>query len=220
LTDSLFDILGPVMIGPSSSHTAGAVRLGLMARAIAGGTPDSVHITLHGSFAATGTGHGTDLALIAGLLGMHPDDPGIVNAFEAAQDADMAVVIDSGDLGNVHPNTARFELERHGEQLLVEGASVGGAQVCIRRIGEFETEASGRFPLLLVEHVDRPGEIARVSALIAEDGANIAEMRVSRTRRGAAALMLIETDTALSDTAVNAIAAEPGVTRVRRVPAV
>jgi L-serine dehydratase len=220
VTDSLFDILGPVMIGPSSSHTAGAVRLGLMARAIAGGTPDSVRITLHGSFAATGTGHGTDLALIAGLLGMHPDNPGIVNAFDAARAENMAVVIDSADLGNVHPNSARFELERHGEKLLVEGASVGGAQVCIRRIGEFETEASGRFPLLLVEHVDRPGEIARVSTLIAEDGANIAEMRVSRTRRGAAALMLIETDTPLSDTAVTAITEEPGVTRVRRVPAV
>jgi L-serine dehydratase len=220
VSDSLFDILGPVMIGPSSSHTAGAVRLGLLTRAIAGGTPDRASIVLHGSFAATGTGHGTDLALVAGLLGMHPDDPAIVDAYEAAQRENMRVEIAHGDLGNVHPNSARLEVERGGIDLVIEGASVGGAQVRLTRIGEFEVEASGRLPLLLVEHADRPGEVARVSALIAEDGANIAEMRVSRTRRGAEALMLIETDTPLSDRALRAIADGPGVTHARRVPAV
>lgn len=220
LSDSLFDILGPVMIGPSSSHTAGAVRLGLLGRAIAGGTPERASILLHGSFAATGTGHGTDLALIAGLLGMAPDDPRIVDAYDAARDANMEVEIARGDLGNVHPNSARLVLERSGEQTLMEGASIGGAQVRLSRIGEFDVEASGRLPLLLIEHTDRPGEVARVSALIAEDGANIAEMRVSRTRRGAKAMMLIETDTAVSDEALESIAHGTGVARVRRVPAV
>ncbi len=218
--DSLFDILGPVMIGPSSSHTAGAVRLGLLTRALAGGTPQFASIVLHGSFAATGTGHGTDLALVAGLLGMCPDDSAIVDAFEAAEREGMRVQISHGDLGNVHPNSARLEVERDGDVLVVEGASVGGAQVCLTRIGEFEVEASGRLPLLLVEHADRPGEVARVSSIIAEDGANIAEMRVSRTRRGAEALMLIETDTPLSDSALAVIAEGSGVTRVRRVPSV
>src|SRR5512139_1146246 len=107
---SLFDIVGPVMIGPSSSHTAGAVRLGALARGILGETPSEAHITLHGSFATTGHGHGTDLALCAGLLGLPLDDPRIRDAFELARAADMAVVIDIGDLGDVHPNTARFEL--------------------------------------------------------------------------------------------------------------
>jgi len=220
VSESLFDILGPVMIGPSSSHTAGAVRLGLLTRAIAGGMPQRAKILLHGSFAATGTGHGTDLALVAGLLGMHPDDPRIVDAFAIADREGLVFEIRQIDLGSLHPNSARFEVERDGDELVVEGASVGGAQVRLTRIGEFEVEANGRLPLLLVEHADRPGEIARVSALIAEDGANIAEMRVSRTRRGAEALMLIETDTPLSDAALSAIAQSPGVTRIRRVPAV
>jgi L-serine dehydratase len=217
---SLFDILGPVMIGPSSSHTAGAVRLGLLARAILGGTPESASIALHGSFAATGEGHGTDLALVAGLLGMAADDPRIVHAFEIARETGMHFRIAHADLGNVHPNTARFDLERGGERLLIEGSSVGGGEVRLSRIGEFEAEASGRMPLLLVEHIDRPGEIAGVTGIIAEDGANIAEMRVSRTRRGAEALMLIETDTPLSDDAFARICEAPAVSRARRVPAV
>jgi L-serine dehydratase len=132
----------------------------------------------------------------------------------------MAVVIEDGDLGSVHPNTARFELEWAGERVVVEGSSVGGAEVRLSRIGEFEAEATGRLPLLLVEHTDRPGEIARVTSLITEDGANIAEMRVSRTRKGASALMLIETDTPLSDIAITKIADAPGVAHVRRVPAI
>lgn len=220
MSESLFDILGPVMIGPSSSHTAGAVRLGLLARAALGGTPDRVTITLHGSFAATGRGHGTDLALAAGLLGLTPDDARIAEAFDAAAEAGMAIAFRSADLGNVHPNSARFELERSGEVLLVEGSSIGGARVVLTRIGDFAIEASGRLPVLLVEHTDRPGVIAAVSAAIAADGANIAEMRVSRTRRGASALMLIETDTPLSDNTLAAIREVEGVSRVRRVPAV
>lgn len=174
---SLFDILGPIMIGPSSSHTAGAVRLGLLATAVFGRVPKSARIQLHGSFASTGKGHGTDLALVAGLLGLRPDDPGIATALDAAKSAGLEVVFSSADLGEVHPNTVRFELVDEAEALSLQGLSVG--------------------------------EISR-------DGANIAEMRVSRKHRGEAALMLIVTDTEVGDRAVAAIERRELVTRVRR----
>lgn len=214
---SLFDILGPVMIGPSSSHTAGAARLGLLARAIFGRTPTEAHIQLHGSFASTGPGHGTDLALVAGLLGIAPDDPAIAGALDAARAVGLDVSFAEADLGEVHPNTVRFELSDGSEALAIQGASIGGADVVVTRIGEFEVHADGRLPLLIVAHMDSPGEIAAVSGEIARDGANIAGMRVSRTRRGSSALMLIETDTPVSDRAVEAIAGFGHITSVRRV---
>lgn len=217
---SVFDILGPVMIGPSSSHTAGAVRLGLLARAIFGRQPEQVTVTMHGSFASTGTGHGTDLAIVAGLLGMRPDDPEIVHSLERARSVGMQVAFTTGDLGEVHPNTALFELSEGGQTLAVRGSSIGGGEVLVTRIGEFEAHANGRMPLLMVANNDTPGEIAAVTRLISECGANIAEMRVARTRRGAEALMLIETDTPLDPAALDAIAALPGVRMVRAVPAV
>lgn len=215
---SLFDVLGPIMIGPSSSHTAGAVRLGRLAAAVFGRVPKSARIQLHGSFASTGKGHGTDLALVAGLLGMRPDDPGIATALEAAKAAGLEVEFSSADLGEVHPNTVRFELSDETETLTLQGSSVGGGDVLMTRIGHFDADANGRMPLLLVEHADSPGEIAAVTGEISLDGANIAEMRVSRRHRGDAALMLIVTDTPVGDRAVAAIERLDLVTRVRRVP--
>jgi len=217
---SLFDILGPVMIGPSSSHTAGAVRLGLLARAIFGRQPEDVKVVMHGSFASTGTGHGTDLALVAGLLGMRPDDPEIVRSLERARREGMSIEIVNGDLGDVHPNSVLLHLRVGDSELSVQGASTGGGEVLVTRIGEFEAQASGSMPLLVVTNTDSPGEIAAVTRLISESGANIAEMRVARTRKGAEALMLIETDTLLADDALQAIAGLPGVLVVRAVPPV
>lgn len=217
---SVFDVLGPVMIGPSSSHTAGAVRLGLLARAIFGAPPVSVRVTMHGSFASTGTGHGTDLAIVAGLLGMRPDNPDIVRSFELAERAGLSVEFAEDDLGDVHPNTALLELSGDGRTLLVQGSSTGGGEVLVTRIGEFEAQATGRMPLLIIANNDTPGHIAAVTRLISSSGANIAEMRVSRTRRGAEALMLIETDTELPAEALEAIQAQPGVRVARAVPPV
>jgi len=217
---SVFDIVGPVMIGPSSSHTAGAVRLGALTRAIFGDEVRSAKIRLHGSFASTGHGHGTDLALVAGLLGMAPDDPRIPDAFALAREAGLEVSFDSADLGEVHPNTAEFELTGIGRTMCVRGSSLGGGDVVVSMIDGFEVEADGELPLLIVEHTDRPGEIAAVSSLLAQNGTNIAEMRVSRERRGARALMLIETDVEVTPEAAEMIAQLPGVSRVRRVPAV
>lgn len=218
---SAFDIIGPVMIGPSSSHTAGAVRLGELARAIFGRPPVSARIDLHGSFATTGSGHGTDLALVAGLLGMHPDDPRIPVSFELAEKAGVTVEFFEVDLGDVHPNTAQFALtDAEGDSLQIRGSSLGGGAVVVTQIDGYEVEVTGELPLLVVRHEDRPGEIAAVTNLLAQSDVNIASMQVSRERKGASALMLISTDVAVDDPTAARIAEQPGVAAVRRVPAV
>jgi L-serine dehydratase len=218
---SLFDIVGPVMIGPSSSHTAGAVRLGLLARAIFGVTPRTARIGLHGSFASTGRGHGTDLALAAGLLGMRPDDPAIRDATALAAAEGLSVTFSTVDLSQAHPNTAVFELaDETGRQIRVIGSSLGGGDVVVVGIDDFDVEMTGDLPVLLVEHKDRPGEIAAVSSVLAEAGVNIASMRVAREARGARAMMVIETDAVVDASVVDRIAATPGVTAARPVEAV
>lgn len=218
---SVFDIIGPIMIGPSSSHTAGAVRLGELARAIFGGTPASVRILLHGSFASTGPGHGTDLALIAGLLGMRPDDERIPHAFTVAEEFGMHVEFAEEDLGDAHPNTAVFNLvDAEGRQMRVLGSSLGGGDVVVTEIDCFDVEMTGELPLLIVAHIDRPGVIAAVTRVLADSGVNVASMRVSRERRGADALMLIETDHPIDAETAALIDAQPGTTSVRCVAAI
>lgn len=209
------------MIGPSSSHTAGAVRLGALARAVFGSTPVSAHIGLHGSFASTGRGHGTDLALVAGLLGWRPDDARIPDSLRHAKDAGLAVRFSEVDLGEVHPNTAEFVLsDVEGRTATIRGSSLGGGDVLVTDIDGFEVQISGELPVLLVAHLDRPGEIAAVTGVLAESGVNIASMQVSRERRGADALMLIATDVEVDRVTAERIAVQPGVTSVRRIPAV
>ena len=218
---SVFDVIGPIMVGPSSSHTAGAVRLGALARAIAGGEVSSAQVTLHGSFASTGRGHGTDLAIVAGLLGMAPDDARIPNAFATAREAGVMVTFAEGDLGDVHPNTARIEVVApSGERVLVEGSSLGAGDVEITLIDDFPVRLTGELPAIGVVHNDRPGVVAAVSARLAAEVINIASMQVFRERRGARALMIIETDERVSDEVVAGIAAIDAVTLVRAVPAV
>ncbi len=131
-TRSLFDIVGPIMIGPSSSHTAGAARLGALARAVVGSTPRAAAIALHGSFATTGHGHGTDLALVAGLLGFAPDDERIPLALDIAREQGIAVSFTEEDLGEVHPNTARLDMTDASGRVVVQGSSLGAA-MCLSR---------------------------------------------------------------------------------------
>jgi len=220
-TRSIFDVVGPVMIGPSSSHTAGAVRLGLLARAILGSEPVRARILLHGSFASTGRGHGTDLALVAGLMGMHIDDPGIRDALEAAVGRGIEVLFQDTDLGDSHPNTARFELEdASGRVLSVTGSSLGGAEVVVTRIDDFDVEITGELPTLVVSHTDRPGVIAGVTAALAEGGCNIATMSDSRERRGKRALMLVQTDAPVPADVMGRVAGVHDVAEIRSVPAV
>jgi L-serine dehydratase len=220
-THSVFDVIGPVMIGPSSSHTAGAVRLGHLAREVFGETPVRAEITLHGSFATTGHGHGTDLALVAGLLGCAPDDERIRTSLDEARAAGLDVTFVEDDLGQVHPNTARILMTAAGGRSgLVQGSSVGGADVVLTRIDDFDVEITGDLPALVVVHTDQPGVVAAVTAVLARFGVNIASMEVSRERRGARALMVIETDSPVDVDVVSAVAEAAGVSQVRTVPAV
>ncbi|PKQ38497.1 MAG: L-serine ammonia-lyase, iron-sulfur-dependent, subunit beta [Actinobacteria bacterium HGW-Actinobacteria-1] len=218
---SLFDIVGPVMIGPSSSHTAGAARLGALARAVVGETPRSAHITLHGSFATTGRGHGTDRALVAGLLGYAPDDERLPEALIIARDQGIAITFAEEDLGEVHPNTARMDMtDANGREFVVQGSSLGGGDVLVTLVNDFPVEVTGELPVLVVVHQDQPGVVAAVTARLAADVINIASMQVAREKRGARALMLIETDEPLPEEIAMSIAAISGVTEVRSVPAV
>ena len=220
-TRSIFDIVGPVMIGPSSSHTAGAARLGALARAIFGSEPARARILLHGSFDSTGRGHGTDLALAAGLLGMSIDDPSLRDALRLAAERGMEITFEGVDLGEAHPNTARFELEgADGRTMTVTGSSLGGAEVVVTCVDDFDVEITGELPTLVVTHLDRPGVIASVTAVLAEGGVNIASMRDSRERRGERALMLIETDGAVPGDVLERVGAVHDVSDVRAVPAV
>jgi len=215
---SVFDIVGPVMIGPSSSHTAGACRLGELARSIFGATPSHARILLHGSFASTGPGHGTDLALVAGLLGMHPDDARIPSALVLAAESGLQVEFAEVDLGDAHPNTARFELsDPDGRVMVIQGSSLGGGDVVVTEIDCFEVEVSGDLPMLVVGHVDQPGQIAAATRILADSGVNVASMQVSRERRDADALMLIATDAEVDVETAERIALLPGIASVRRI---
>lgn len=197
---SLFDILGPVMVGPSSSHTAGACRLGLMARAILGGAPERARIQLHGSFAATGDGHGTKRAIVGGLIGLPPDDLRLRDAFAEAEDTGLEWSFDNVDLGEeAHPNTVVFELERSGENVQVRGASIGGGRVEITQLNGFPVSLGGDYHTLVVLARDEPGTIMAITGRFAAENINLATMRVDRTGRHKDALMTIEADAPIPD---------------------
>ena len=193
---SVFDIIGPRMTGPSSSHTAGAVRIAYIARKLIGTEISRVHFTLYGSFAETGRGHGTDKALIGGILGFTPDDDRIPHAYELALDQGIQVNFTYSDEPVDHPNTVRIELmDVNARKMEVVGRSVGGGNILITEINEQAVELSGDYPTLIVSHRDEPGVIAVVSQVLAQMKVNIAFMRVFRHGRGRDAYMCIETDT-------------------------
>ncbi len=196
---SVFDIIGPRMTGPSSSHTAGAVRLAHIARKIAGGDVAEAAFTLYGSFSETGRGHGTDKALVAGALGMEPDDPRIKEAFLVARETGIPVSVEFSDDPPAHPNTARIVITgSQGQVTDVLGESVGGGNIRIVEINGLAVEFSGEYPTLIIQHNDQPGVIAEVSRVLAELNVNIAFMRVFRHGKGEDAYMTIETDQAVS----------------------
>ena len=198
---SLFDILGPVMVGPSSSHTAGACRLGLMARAVLGGTPETAHIALHGSFAATGEGHGTHRAIVGGLIGLPPDDLRLRTAYDEAKAAGLEWTFEDVDLGeDAHPNTAVFDVRRGAEQVRLRGASVGGGRIEVTEIDGFPVALGGDYHTLVVLARDEPGTIMTITSRFAAENINLATMRVDRTGRHKDALMTIEADAPIPDT--------------------
>jgi len=196
----VFDIIGPVMIGPSSSHTAGAVRLGLIARKILGEEVVAAKINLHGSFARTYKGHGTDRALLAGIMGFSAADERIKAALQIAKESGLTYQFCPVNLGEAHPNTAVLYLTgASGRSTRVIGASVGGGNVLISNIDGYDVELTGQYPALITIHRDCPGIITKVTSVLARHEVNIAFMRVSRRSRGAEALMILETDDVLTD---------------------
>lgn len=214
----LFDIVGPVMVGPSSSHTAGAVRLGLATHRILGVPIKKATIALHGSFAATYWGHRTDVALIAGLLGMDPSDERIPQAFELAQEAGLEYSFESQDLGDVHPNSVQIRAEGEGSSISISGASIGGGRINIFKIDGFEVAVDGSYTVLMTRHRDTPGAIAEITKVLAVYGINIAFLDVSRKSRGSEALLLAETDDPIPKEILAHVQRIPGVLTVRSLP--
>lgn len=191
----LFDILGPVMVGPSSSHTAGAVRIGLTARKLLEEAPDYAEVYLHGSFALTGHGHGTDRALIAGLLGMQPDDLRIPDSFAVAAESGLKFSFKNVQLRNAHPNTARLKLTgKSGRTLDIVGESIGGGRIRIVSIDGIPTNFSGEHNTLIVHNQDTPGHVATVTSALTQREINIATMQLLRSQQGGDAMMILECD--------------------------
>ena len=215
---SLLDIIGPVMVGPSSSHTAGACRIGLFARGLVGGTPEQARVELHGSFARTGQGHGTDRAIAGGLLGFLPDDERLRESLELAEQASLQITFANARLrGEHHPNTARLTVTRGAHQAVVTGSSLGAGRVLITNIDGFAVEVTGAFPTLVFVARDEPGVIAQVTSALADEGDNIASLRVSRRQKGGDAIHIYELDSPASKPAVEAIRALPAIRMLRSI---
>lgn len=192
---NVFDILGPVMIGPSSSHTAGAARIGLITRALLGKPAVKAHILLHGSFAKTYKGHGTDKALAAGILGMKTDDERIRFSFDVAKKEGLDIVIETGDIDGAHPNTAEITLTAaDGDTVSLRGSSIGGGNILVTMVNGMEVSLTGQHTTLIVLHRDAPGTIAAVTELMAAQGVNICNFRLARKTKGGQAVMTIEID--------------------------
>lgn len=215
---SIFDVIGPIMVGPSSSHTAGAVRLGRMGRAILGQQPEHALIELHGSFAQTGQGHGTDKAIIAGLLAMAPADERLPSSFAHAQGAGLNFEFRTTDLGDeAHPNTVRMTLTAGDQTVRVVGASLGGGQMEINQIDDYDVRFTGEYETLLIRAEDRPGTVNTVTGWLLEHGINVAFLRVERQKRGGDAIMIVETDEAPPDQLIDDLADIHWVRWVRHV---
>lgn len=192
---NLFDIMGPVMVGPSSSHTAGAVKIGYVARKLIGEPIVSAKINLYGSFLATGRGHGTHFAIVAGLLGMKTDDVRIPKSMEIAKAEGMQVSFGRADLEDGHPNSAELELVgAEGRKLTIVGESIGGSLINIAKIDGLDANFSGEYPTLIVHNLDQPGHVAEVTSMLANKSVNIATMQLYRAKRGGNAVMVIECD--------------------------
>ena len=203
---SILGIIGPIMIGPSSSHTAGAVKIGRIARKILGEEPQNAVIGLVGSFAMTYKGHGTDKALIAGILGMKPDDERIISSLELAQEAGLRFEFVKRDVPRVHPNTAIVHLiGKGGAECDIEGVSIGGGNVRITKLDGLDAVFSGSRDTLIIAHHNRPGVAAAVTGMLAHFGVNIESMRLTRTRKDELTAMIIEIDTNMKKSTIEVL---------------
>lgn len=212
---SIFDVVGPVMIGPSSSHTAGAARLARIARLIVGKPFHRVTFGLHGSFAKTYKGHGTDLALVAGVLGLYEDDEKLSEAFTIADAQGISYSFYEEELIGMHENSVKmtFYLD-DGSTSSIIGSSIGGAQIVIRKINNFEVDFSAQNSTLIIKQADKKGIVSFISRILADHDINIGVMKLSRKSKGDQAFCVIETDSEIPDSAVQQMKALDGVENV------
>ncbi|MHC1786081.1 MAG: L-serine ammonia-lyase, iron-sulfur-dependent subunit beta [Christensenellales bacterium] len=211
---SVFDIIGPVMIGPSSSHTAGAVRIGQLARKLFGRAPQRAEVHFFGSFARTYKGHATDVAVLAGILGYESSDPRIPDALAIAERAGLEVRFLAQEAVPQHPNTVTILLESGETRFRMTGISVGGGMVQVVEVDGFELRLSGDSPALLIFHKDAYGAVASVTQLLAYEHININHMEVSRSHKGQTALMVIETDEQVAQAILDLIGKQPHIQKI------
>ncbi len=214
--DSIFDVVGHIMVGPSSSHTAGACRIGYIANILMGQIPDKAKISLHGSFAETYKGHKTDIAIIGGLLGFPPEDEKIPDSFKIADKQGMQYSFNETDLGpDYHPNSVLLELESKNEKLSIIGSSIGGGNIIIKEINGMEAGFNGDNPTIIEIHKDIRGMVANVSSAIAMHGLQILEMHLSQNIRKGIALSWIECSASISDDLIKSLQDIPEMISVR-----
>ncbi len=211
---TVFDIVGPIMVGPSSSHTAGAAKISKIAREMFGRKPKRATITLYGSFAKTYKGHSTDVAIIGGLLNMDINDSRIIDSKICAVEEGVDVQFLFSKEEPVHPNTARIILEDESEKFEVVGISVGGGKVEITEINGFKIKVASNAPILFVFHKDKFGLVASVASILGKNKINISYMEVARKEKGSLALMLIETDNPLTNDVIKEIENNESVKKV------
>lgn len=212
---NILDIVGPVMVGPSSSHTAGAVRIGQISRKLMGEDIKEAEIYLHGSFWATGRGHGTDRALVAGLLGMAVDDSRIPQSFELAGERGLKFVIDKIELVDAHPNSVKLNLTgMSGRRLEIIAASIGGGRIRICEIDGLTANFCGDYPTLIVHNLDQPGHVTEVTSMLAHKGINIATLQLYRDNRGGRAVMVIECDQEVPKESIQWLTRVEGIVKV------
>ena len=217
---SLLDIIGPVMVGPSSSHTAGACRIGLLARCLVGGTPERARVELHGSFARTGEGHGTDKAIVGGLMGFRPDDERIRDALDIAEREGLQYRFEKTTLGedaDVHPNTVRLTVERADRTHVMTGSSLGAGRVLVTDVDGYPVELTGNLHTIVLVAEDVKGSVAAIATLLAAHDINIATLRLTRKERGGDAFMVIEVDEPPEKSVREAIRALPWVRWAHRL---
>lgn len=212
----VFSIIGPSMIGPSSSHTAGAVRLGRSARQIAGRLPEKADIHFYGSFADTYRGHGTDLAIVAGLLNYDTDDSRIRDSISLANEVGLEIIFHTSytPKPGIHPNTAMLILKCGDIETRVTGCSIGGGNIEIVNVNQFDVKFTAIYPTLLLFHDDKPGMIAQMTEILKQANTNIGYMEVDRKARSGDVLTVIESDEAIAPSVISRLEGLPHVKRV------
>lgn len=214
---SVFDVIGPVMIGPSSSHTAGAARIGRVARTLFGRQPEWARVHLYGSFAETYKGHSSDVAIIGGLLDYDTFDERIKTSFSEAEKVGMTFEFIPEEEEMDHPNTAKIVIGDSESVMELTGISIGGGKMEVVELNGFPLRLSGNYPALLVVHEDRTGLIASVSNALAKKDVNIAHMEVGRKEKGKMALMVIEVDQLIDQSIIDELKVLPHIIQIATI---